>query len=90
LIIDRISNLLVIFVPVIERRHAGDFFEGAAKGFRVGIADVEHHFGDVFAARFEAFFGGFDLDALDVFADGVIGRFFEAALEAAAAERAFR
>ena len=82
-------NFLIVFASIVNRRHSRDFFENSAKIFRVVVADVEHYFSDVFAARFEAFFGGFDFDALDVFVDGIVGGAFEAALKTAAANGEF-
>ena len=79
-------HFLVVFTTVIERRHAGDLFESAAKRFRVVVADVVHHFGDVFAARFKTFFGGFDFYALDVFRDSVVRGSLKSAFERAATD----
>ncbi len=75
----------IVLIPVADWREAGYFFEHA-EGFAVGVADGVHHFVDVFAAGFEAFFGGFDLYALQVFDWGVGCCLFEAAFEVAAAD----
>ena len=79
-------HFLVVFIPVINRRHPRNFFESSPKSLRVRITYVIHHFIDIFAARFKALFGGFDFYSLDIFRDGVVRGSFESAFKRAATD----
>jgi hypothetical protein len=72
--------LLVILIPIFNRGQTRYLFEHIPKRLRVGIAHVEHDFGDVFSARFKTPLCRFNPHALDVFNHRIIGRFFERTL----------
>lgn len=77
---------LIVFPPVINRRHPCNFFEDITESLGVGVADMVHHFADGFSAGLEILFGGFNLHPLNVLGHGVVGGFLEPPLEAPAAD----